>query len=105
MSIRIDYAPMNNAPTTAESAGGRMSKYVSKTSSTPCGIIDGYPLVESEPVYEQLRRGLIPVSRPTDELVRYTRTLESIIKGYTDAIDFKLLHESAVPHWVDSLEG
>lgn len=24
MSIRIDYAPMNNAPTTAESAGGRM---------------------------------------------------------------------------------
>ena len=82
-----------------------MSEYVSKTSSTPCGIIDGYPLAESEPVYEQLRRGLIPVSRPTAELVRYTRTLESIIKGYTDAIDFKLLHESAVPHWVDLLEG
>ena len=82
-----------------------MTEYVSKTSSTPCGIIDGYPLVEGEPVYERLRRGLIPVSRPTDELVRYARTLESIIKVYTHAIDFKLLHESAAPHWVDVLEG
>ena len=28
MRFRIDYAPMNNAPTTAESAGGRMSEYI-----------------------------------------------------------------------------
>ena len=82
-----------------------MTELVSKSSSTPCGIIDGYPLIKSEPVYEQLRRGIKPVSRPTDELVRYTRTLESVIKGYTDAIDFKLLHESAAPHWADLLEG
>lgn len=82
-----------------------MSEYVSKTSSTPCGIIDGYPLVESEPVYEQLRRSIIPVSRPTDELVRYARMLESVIKVHTDGIDFKLLHESAAPHWADLLEG
>lgn len=82
-----------------------MSEYVSKTSSTQYGIIDGYPLVESEPVYEQLRRGIIPVSRPTDELVRYARTLESVIKVYTDSIDFELLHESAAPHWADLLEG
>lgn len=77
----------------------------SKTSSTPCGIIDGYPLLESEPPYEQLRRGVAPVSRPTDELVRYCKTLENIIGIYTGSIDFKMLHESAVPHWVDMLEG
>ena len=82
-----------------------MSEYIGKTSSTPCGIIDGYPLAESEPVYEQLRRGIKPVSRPTDELVRYTKTLENIVGIYTNGIDFKLLHESAVPHWVDLLEG
>lgn len=66
---------------------------------------DGYPLIESEQAYVQLRRGLEPVSRPTDELVRYTKTLENIIGIYTDGIDFKLLHESAAPHWVDLLEG
>lgn len=77
--------------------------YASKSSSTPCGIIDGYPLFESTNVPEMLRSGVSPVSRPTDELVRYTMTLENIIKIYTNGIDFKLLHESAVPHWCDVL--
>jgi len=72
---------------------------------TQTGELLPYPLIEGEPVYEQLRRGIAPVSRPTDELVRYTRTLESVIKCYTDAIDFKLLHESVASHWVDVLEG
>ena len=56
-------------------------------------------------VPEMLRSGVSPVSRPTDELVRYTMTLENIIKIYTNGIDFKLFHESAVPHWCDVLEG
>lgn len=79
--------------------------YVSKSSSTPCGIIDGYPLLESTDVPALLRSGVSPVSRPTDELVRYTMTLENIIQIYTNSIDFKLLHESAVPHWCDVFEG
>ena len=78
---------------------------LSKSSSTPCGIIDGYPLFESTDVPEMLRSGVSPVSRPTDELVRYCKTLENIIGIYTGSIDFKMLHESAVPHWVDMLEG
>lgn len=77
----------------------------SKTSSTPCGIIDGYPLLQDADPVDFLRRGCMPVSRPTDELVRYCKTLENIIGIYTNSIDFKMLHESAVPHWVDMLEG
>lgn len=81
-----------------------MTEYVSKSSSTPNGIIDGYPLVQADPPCDYLRRGCIPVNRPTDELVRYARTLESIIKAFMPEFDFKLLHDSAAPHWVDLLE-
>ena len=81
-----------------------MTEYVSKTSSTPCGIIDGYPLIESEPVYERLRRGCIPVSRPVDELVRYTVALESAIGNMLPMMPFKEIHDALCPHWVDVLE-
>ena len=78
---------------------------VSQSSSTPCGIIDGYPLLKTVDVPEMLRSGVQPVSRPTDELVRYARTLETIVSVFTDDIDFKHVHESLVPHWCDLLEG
>lgn len=72
----------------------------------PDYVIDRpYKETVSTDVPEMLRSGIRPVSRPTDELVRYAMTLENIIKIYTNGIDFKLLHESAVPHWCDLLEG
>lgn len=81
-----------------------MTEYVSKSSSTPCGIIDGYPLIENEQVYEILRRGCIPASRPTDELVRYTRALEHAISAELPHMPWELIHENLCPHWIDLLE-
>lgn len=94
---------LKRQPTQEEA--NELAQVVSKSSSTPCGIIDGYPLLQETDTVDFLRRGCIPVSRPPDELVRYAKTLENIIGIYTSSIDFKLLHESVVPHWVDLLEG
>lgn len=63
-----------------------------------------FPIIEGSDVAENLRRGCIPVTRPVDELVRYTVALENAIGNMLPMMPFEEIHDVLCPHWVDLLE-